>query len=175
MNKIYLDDVIYQFETMKRQAERAIAQVSDTGFFRTLDNDANSIGIIVKHLTGNMRSRWTDFLTADGEKPDRHRDSEFELYQDDKREQLMKSWETNWQLVLNTVRSLAVEDLTKSVRIRTEELSVVAAINRQLTHYSAHIGQIILLARHFAGDEWQTLSVARGKSEEHNREMFGSQ
>lgn len=173
MKQTYLDDVIYQFETMKKQAERAIGQTSDDDFFRMLDNDANSIAVIVKHLAGNMRSRWTDFLTADGEKPDRHRDTEFELYQEDNREKLMQSWEDNWQLVLRTIAKLRPEDLTRKIRIRAEEMTVVAAINRQLTHYSSHIGQIVLLARHFAGENWKTLSVPRGKSEEHNRQMFG--
>lgn len=172
MKQAYINDVIYQFETMRRQAERAFVQTSDGDFLRTIDNDANSIAIIVKHLAGNMHSRWTDFLSSNGEKPDRHRDREFELYQDDSRESLMRAWDGNWQLVLETIKALRAEDLTKTVMIRAEKMTVVAAINRQMTHYSAHIGQIILLARHFAGENWQTLSVARGKSEEHNREMF---
>jgi hypothetical protein len=123
-------------------------------------------------MSGNMRSRWTDFLTSDGEKPDRHRDSEFEAAADDTREALMRRWETGWQLVFEAIEPLG-DDLLRAVTIRSEPHTVIQAINRQLTHYAYHSGQIVFLAKHFASDRWQTLSVARRKSAEFNEKKMG--
>jgi hypothetical protein len=162
----YLDDSIRQLRKLKGQADKALAQIQPEDFFATLDPDANSIAVIMKHMAGNMRSRWTDFLTSDGEKPDRHRDTEFELGEADTREQILSVWEDGWGRVLGAVSSLSPEDLGKTVRVRGEAHSVVEAINRQVSHYAAHVGQIVLLAKHFAGPQWQSLSIPRGKSRE---------
>ena len=160
----YIDDCIFQLRKLKAQADKAIAQVDDTQFFALLDPDANSIALIVKHVAGNMRSRWTDFLTSDGEKPDRHRDTEFEREAGDTRAAVMARWEAGWDLLLNTLSSLKPVDLGKTVTIRGEPHTVVQAINRQVSHYSAHVGQITLLAKHYAGSRWQTLSIPKRKN-----------
>ena len=160
----YLDDCLFQLRKLKAQADKAMAQVDDAQFFALLDADANSIALIVKHVAGNMRSRWTDFLTSDGEKPDRHRDSEFEREAGDTREAILARWEAGWELLFDAVTSLEPGDLRKTVTIRGEPHTVVQAINRQMSHYSAHVGQIVLLAKHFAGPDWKTLSIPRGKS-----------
>ena len=160
----YVDSVIREFEAMKRQAERALEQVSDQQLNVTIDPEANSLAIIVKHLAGNMRSRWTDFLTTDGEKPDRDRDREFEGTLT--REQLMDAWQRGWSLVFDAIRPLSAPELVRTVTIRGEAHSVMQAIDRQLTHYASHIGQIVFLAKHLAGGRWSTLSVPRGKSRE---------
>jgi len=167
----YLEDAISMFRKMKQQAERALAQVSDEQFFAQLDAESNSLALIVKHIAGNARSRWTDFLTSDGEKPDRCRDSEFESEPGDTRASLMERWERGWQYLFDALQPLGAEDLMRTVRIRNEEHTVVQAINRQLAHYAAHVGQIVLLAKHYAGPRWQTLSIPRGKSEEFNQQM----
>jgi hypothetical protein len=160
----YLDDSVLQLRKLKAQADKAMAQVDDAQFFALLDVDANSIALIVKHLAGNMRSRWTDFLTSDGEKPDRHRDSEFEREAADTRDAILTRWEAGWEVLFNALMSLGPGDLGKTVTIRNEPHTVVQAINRQVSHYSAHTGQIVLLAKHFAGPDWKTLSVPkRGK------------
>jgi hypothetical protein len=159
----YIDDAVGQLKRLKESADKSIAQVTDAQLFDTLDPEANSIALIMKHVAGNMRSRWTDFLTADGEKPDRQRDGEFEREGRDTRERLVAEWESAWALTLGTIGSLTPEDLSKSVRIRNQPLSVVHAINRQMTHYAEHVGQIVLLAKHYAGDKWQTLSVPKRK------------
>jgi len=160
----YLDDCVLQLRKLKAQADKAMAQVDDAQFFELLDADANSIAVIVKHVAGNMRSRWTDFLTSDGEKPDRHRDSEFEREAADTRGAIIGRWEAGWEVLFNTLMSLGPGDLGKTVPIRNEPHSVVQAINRQVSHYSAHVGQIVLLAKHFAGPNWTTLSIPkRGK------------
>jgi len=164
----YLDDAIREFRKLKTQADRALAQVSDEDFFATLDAESNSIAVIVKHIAGNMRSRWTNFLTTDGEKPDRHRDIEFEIGTDETRDGILARWEAGWSLVFGALEPLAPEDAERQVLIRGEPHTVVQAINRQLTHYAGHVGQIVFLAKHFAADRWQTLSVPRGKSEELN-------
>ena len=157
----YLDDCIVQLRKVKADADRAMAQVGDAQFFALLDADANSIALIVKHVAGNMRSRWTDFLTTDGEKPDRHRDGEFERDASDTREAILGRWEAGWHLVFSALQSLQPSDLGKTVTIRGEPHTVVQAVNRQVSHYSAHVGQIVLLAKHFAGPRWQTLSIPR--------------
>jgi hypothetical protein len=156
----YLEDVLAMFRQYKRMAEAAMAQVTDEELFRTLDEESNSIAIIVKHMTGNMRSRWTDFLTTDGEKPDRNRDGEFEDPATS-RAQLLRVWEEGWQLVFDAVGALRDEDLTRTVTIRGEAHSVMQAIQRQVAHYASHIGQILLLAKHYRGAQWTSLSIPR--------------
>lgn len=167
--ELYLQDVRRELGSIKRLAEKSLAQVSDDDFFAALDPGSNSIAVIVKHLAGNLRSRWTDFLTSDGEKPDRRRDSEFEIGPDDTRSSLAGRWEEGWRTLFAALESLAPEDLSREVLIRGERISVVRAIHRQLTHYADHVGQIVLLSKHWAGERWQTLSIPRGKSEEANR------
>jgi hypothetical protein len=157
----YLDDCVLQLRKLKAQAEKAVSQVDDARFFDLIDPDANSIALIMKHVAGNMRSRWTDFLTTDGEKPDRDRDTEFEIVSGDTRESILARWEDGWGRMLDALTSLRAEDLGKTVTIRGEPHTVVQAINRQFSHYSAHVGQIVLLAKHFAGPRWQTLSMPK--------------
>ncbi len=163
MESEFLKDVLLQMRRLKDQADRAAAQIGDEAFFATIDPDANSIAVIMKHVAGNMRSRWTDFLSADGEKPDRQRDSEFEMEAADTRAAVERLWNAAWDLTLNTIAELTPADLGRTVRIRGEALGVVHAINRQMTHYAEHAGQIVLLAKHFAGPNWQTLSIAKRK------------
>ena len=148
------------FRYYKKLGERAMEQCPDDALFESLDAESNSISIIVKHMAGNMRSRWTDFLTTDGEKPDRNRDTEFEDAPKT-RAALMELWERGWKYVFDALAPLGDEDLVRTITIRTEPHSVMQAINRQLAHYSYHVGQIVYLARHFAGEKWQTLSVPK--------------
>ncbi len=169
----YLEDVLVQLHKYKELAEKAIAQAPDKDFFRLLDNESNSIALIMKHMAGNMRSRWTDFITSDGEKSDRHRDTEFEIENGDTRASIMQRWEAGWQYVFEAIEPLKAEDLSRTVLIRSEPHSVVQAINRQLTHYAYHIGQIVFLARHFAGEGWKSLSIPKDKSEEFNVTKMG--
>ncbi len=159
----FLDDCGLQLRSLKTQGDKAIAQVSDGQLFATLDPQSNSIAIIMKHVSGNMRSRWRDFLTTDGEKPDRNRDSEFESDGGDTRDALMTRWEDGWTVFAKAISSLKPDDLGKTVTVRGEPHTVVQAINRQMTHYASHVGQIVLLAKHFAGTNWQTLSMPRAK------------
>lgn len=166
----YHSDALSSFRNYKRLAERAIEQVSDEEFFALIDNEANSIAIIVKHIAGNLRSRWTDFLTSDGEKPDRNRDSEFELIEDT-RHSLMDYWNNGWQTLFDAIESLTPDDFAKTITIRGEDHTVIEAINRQLTHYSYHIGQIVLLAKHFKSSDWRTLSVPKNRSAEFNKHV----
>jgi hypothetical protein len=166
----HVEDALSIFRQYKLLGERAILQVSDDQLFASLDEESNSIAIIVKHITGNMRSRWTDFLTTDGEKPSRNRDGEF-VDPPATREALMRDWEDGWACVFRAIEPLTEADLTSTVTIRGEAHSVMQAINRQLSHYPMHVGQIILLAKHYAGEQWETLSVARNKSAEFNRKV----
>jgi hypothetical protein len=166
--KNYLKDAIESFRSYKNLAEKAMAQTSDEEFFRALDQEDNSIAVIVKHIAGNLRSRWTDFLTADGEKADRNRDAEFETA-DDTREELMRFWENGWRILFDSLESLQPEDLEKIVRIRGEDFTVHKAVSRSLTHAAYHIGQITLLAKHFRSSEWQTLSIPKNKSAQFNK------
>ncbi len=159
----YLTDAIRLLHHYKRLGERAIAQAPDEALTTTLDAESNSIAIIVKHLYGNMRSRWTDFLTSDGEKPDRNRDTEFESPAA-KRAQLTAQWEAGWQFVFDALASLTDTDLGRKVLIRNEPHSVMQAINRQVAHYSYHVGQIVFLAKHFASDRWTALTIPRSPS-----------
>jgi hypothetical protein len=162
----YLEEARRQMRGQKRHAEAAISQLSDQELFTTLDPESNSVAIIVKHLAGNMHSRFTDFLTSDGEKPDRFRDREFELTAKTTRAEVMKWWEEGWATVFATLESLKPEDVTRTVTIRGEPHTVLQAINRQLAHYAAHVGQIVFLAKHLKSDQWNTLSIPRGRSEE---------
>jgi hypothetical protein len=158
----YVEDSLQMFRQYKLLAERAMAQVSDEQLFALLDAEANSIALIVKHMSGNMRSRWTDFLTTDGEKPDRNRDGEFEE-PPATRDDLMTVWENGWKCVFAAVEPLSDADLGRTVAIRGEPHSVMQAINRQIAHYAQHVGQIILLAKHYAGEEWKTVSMPKRK------------
>jgi hypothetical protein len=162
---------IAEFRKLKRQGDRALAQVSSEDLFRTLDDESNSLAILMKHLAGNMRSRWANFLTADGEKPDRNRDSEFVIEEPDTAESVRQRWEAGWKLLLEGLQSLRPEDLDRSVLIRGESQTVPEAIFRQMSHYASHVGQMVFLAKHYAGERWQTLSVPRGQSEEFNAQM----
>jgi Protein of unknown function (DUF1572) len=141
----------------------------DDDFFATLDPESNSVAILIKHIAGNMHSRFTDFLTSDGEKPTRHRDQEFEIATNTSRDDLMRWWEEGWAVVFSTLDSLQPDDLMRTVHIRQEPHTVVQALNRALAHYAFHLGQIVFLAKHLRSSEWKTLSVPRGKSEEFNR------
>jgi len=167
----YLDEVRRQFRGHKRLAEGAIAQLSDEELFVALDAESNSIAVIIKHLAGNMRSRFTDLLTTDGEKPDRHRDQEFEMYAGATRAEVMRWWEEGWARVFSALETLKPEDLMRTVTIRGEPHSVLQALNRQVAHYAYHVGQIVFLAKHFRSTEWKSLSIPRGKSEEFNAQM----
>ncbi len=164
----FLDESINAFRSYKQLADAAARQTSDEEFFRAIDAEANSIAAITKHVAGNLRSRWREFLTSDGEKPDRHRDTEF-VTETDTRSSLNKFWESGFQILFDSLDALKVEDLGKIVTIRGEEFTVVKAINRALAHTASHVGQIILLAKHFRSENWQTLSVPKNKSEEFNR------
>jgi len=170
----YKADALASFRNYKKMAERAIDQVSDDEFFRTIDAEANSIAVIVKHVAGNLHSRWTDFLTTDGEKPTRNRDTEFELTADT-RESLKQFWEAGWETLFDNVEPLTADDFAKTVTIRGEPHTVVEAINRQLTHYSYHVGQIVLLAKHFRSADWKTLSVPKNRSAEFNKFLEAKQ
>jgi hypothetical protein len=166
----YIQDSLSLFHYYKRLAERAMAQIRDEQLFAVLDPEMNSIAVLVKHMVGNMRSRWTDFLTSDGEKPDRNRDSEF-LDPPQTREALMKLWEQGWECLFTALEPMSDKDLTRTVTIRGEAHSVMQAINRQVAHYAYHCGQIVLLAKHHQNDKWQSLSIPRGKSDTFNRQV----
>jgi len=164
----YIKDSIDLFRYYKNLAERAMAQSPDAALFTTLDAESNSIAVIVKHMSGNMRSRWRDFLTTDGEKPDRNRDTEFEE-PPKTRAELLELWERGWKFVFDALQSLTDADVARTVTIRNEPHSVMQAINRQVAHYSHHIGQILFLAKHLtftSTGKWQSLSVPRGQSKQ---------
>lgn len=164
-----LDEIRRQLRGHKRMAEGAIAQLKDEDLLVAIDPESNSVAVLVKHISGNMRSRFTDFLTSDGEKPDRHRDQEFELSGKTTREDLMRWCEEGWACMFAALDSLTPDDLMRTVYIRQEAHTVTQALNRALAHYAFHIGQIVFLAKHLRSNEWKTLSVPRGKSEEYNR------
>jgi hypothetical protein len=167
----YLEEARKCFRAYKKLGEGALAQVHDDELFVTLDAEANSLAIIVKHLAGNMRSRWTDFLTSDGEKADRRRDQEFIVDAVTTRADVMRWWDQGWQVVFHAVDALQPADLLRTVTIREEPHSVLQAVNRQIAHYAYHVGQIVMLAKHFRSSEWKSLSVPRGKSEEYLAKM----
>ncbi len=162
----YLDEAHRQMRGHKRLAEGAMAQLKDEELFVTLDPESNSVAVIVKHMAGNMRSRFTDFLTTDGEKPDRYRDQEFELGLATTRADLTKWWEEGWARVFGAIEALKPEDVMRTVTIRGEPHTVLQAINRQVAHYAYHTGQIVFLAKHIRSGKWRSLSIPRGKSEE---------
>lgn len=170
----YLTDSISLFRAYKKLGEGALAQVRDEQLFMALDPEMNSIAIIVNHLAGNMRSRWTDFLTSDGEKPDRNRDREFDS-PPQSRAAVMQSWEEGWTCVFATLESLSDDDMNRSVVIRGEIHSVMQAINRQIAHYTYHVGQLVFLAKHLQHEQWKSLSVPRGKSAEFNRKVMAGE
>ena len=166
----FLDQSKKIFRSQKELADKSIAQLSDADLFYQPDAESNSIAIIMKHMAGNMRSRWTDFLTADGEKPDRRRDSEFLIEGEDRRA-VEEKWEAGWRCLFDALAPLRGEDLMRAVVIRREPHTVVEAVNRQLTHYGEHVGQIIFLAKHLKSSEWKTLSIPRSQSEAVNKKM----
>ena len=170
----YIEDSISLFHYYKKLGEGAIEQVTDEQLFATLDPEMNSIAIIVKHIAGNMRSRWTDFLTSDGEKPDRHRDTEFEQPPATQAE-LMRLWNEGWSRLFEALEPLSDSDIERSVSIRGEPHSVMQAINRQIAHYSYHIGQIVFLAKHLNASGWKSLSVPKNKSAEFNRKVLAGE
>jgi Protein of unknown function (DUF1572) len=170
----YLEDSLSLFRYYKQLAERAMAQVADQQLTATLDGEMNSIAVIVKHLAGNMRSRWTDFLASDGEKPSRDRDSEF-VDPPATRADLLALWEQGWQCVFTALEPLSEQDLPRTVVIRGEPHSVMQAINRQLAHYSYHCGQIVFLAKHCKSDQWQSLTIPRARSAEFNRRVLAGE
>jgi uncharacterized protein DUF1572 len=161
----YLDEAHRQMRGHKRLAEGAMAQLKDHELFLTLDPESNSIAVIVKHMAGNMRSRFTDFLTSDGEKPDRHRDQEFELSPTTTRADLTKWWEDGWARVFAAIEALKPDDLMRKVTVRNEPHTVLQAINRQVAHYAYHTGQIVFIAKHIRSGKWKSLSIPRGKSD----------
>jgi uncharacterized damage-inducible protein DinB len=170
----YIEDSVALFRFYKKMAEGAMEQVTDQELLATLDEEMNSIAIIVKHMTGNMRSRWTDFLTSDGEKPDRNRDMEF-LEPPSTREELLKRWNEGWDAVFHALEPLTNSDLERRITIRGEPHSVMQAINRQIAHYAYHCGQIVFLAKHFRGSAWKSLSVPRNRSGEFNQRVLAGE
>lgn len=170
----YLEDALRTFRDYKKLGERAFAQLSDEDFFRTIDDESNSIAVIIKHIAGNMLSRWTDFLTTDGEKPERNRDMEFVMLPETTKDEMIAFWEKGWKCTFDALEPLTPDDLMRTVRIRGADHTVVQAINRQIAHYANHIGQIVYLAKHFKSSEWQSLSVPKNKSAEVNAQSVRS-
>jgi hypothetical protein len=170
----YLETVRTTFQKQKALAEKAFVQLEPQQFHVALDAESNSIAIIIKHMAGNMRSRWRDFLTSDGEKRDRNRDSEF-ISGKETLDELMQTWETGWQEVFHSLATVRPQDLLKTITIRAQPHTVLGAIERQVDHYAYHVGQVIFLAKHLKSEQWQTLSVARGHSKMFNEKMFGKE
>ena len=170
---LYLTDVVDQFRKLKDMGDRALVQVRDEDLFAVLDPESNSLAVLVQHMAGNLLSRWTDFLSSDGEKPDRDRDSEFVVAAGTTRERLLERWGEGWRCLFQALAALHEEDLSLTVLIRAEPHSVVKALNRQLTHHAYHVGQIVFLAKHFASETWKTLSVPRGGTRRFNAEKLG--
>jgi len=167
----YLSDVKKRFHDLKSMADRAILQVPEDELFVPLDPASNSIAVLMRHLGGNMRSRWRDFLATDGEKPDRHRDGEFELHPDTSRATISAEWEFGWTCLFEELGRLGPGDLSRTVTVRHEPMTALSAINRQLVHTAQHVGQIVMLARHAVPRTWKTLSIPRGQSEAFNEKM----
>jgi uncharacterized damage-inducible protein DinB len=170
----YIEDSLSLFRYYKKLSEGAMEQLSDEQLFTALDEEMNSVAIIVKHMAGNMRSRWTDFLTSDGEKPDRNRDTEF-IAPPATRAELMRVWNDGWERVFHALEPLSDADLEREVFIRCEPHSVMQAINRQIAHYSYHCGQIVFLGKHLKASDWKSLSVPRNKSAEFNRKVLAGE
>ena len=164
----YFEDALSSLRAAKELVDKAIAQVNDEELFVTLDEESNSLAVIMKHMAGNMFSRWTDFLTSDGEKPNRNRDMEFVIEPQTTKDDVIDYWEGGWKCVFEALEPLSPEDFEKTILIRGEEHTIVEAINRQLMHYSYHVGQIVFLAKHFRSAEWKSLSIPRNKSAEFN-------
>ncbi|HEX6044053.1 MAG TPA: DUF1572 family protein [Pyrinomonadaceae bacterium] len=168
----YHEDAIKALKAYKKLADKAIAQVKDDELFVTLDEESNSVAVVMKHMAGNMFSRWTDFLTSDGEKPDRNRDMEFVINSGTTKADVLDYWECGWACVFAAIEPLTLADFEKVVKIRGEDHTIVQAINRQLMHYSYHIGQIVYLAKHFRSTDWTSLSIPRNRSAEFNVSKF---
>ena len=166
----YVELVLREFKGLKKLADRAMSQCSDEEFFAAPAPGDNSIAVIVKHVAGNLVSRWTDVLTSDGEKPNRNRDAEFEIFSNEGRARLIEFWETGWSVLFATLGSLSDADMARAIIIRGESLTLLQAVNRQLTHYSCHTGQIVYVAKHFRGAAWKTLSIPRGGSAQFNQQ-----
>jgi len=166
--KHYLGDALSSFRTYKKLAEKALDQLKEDEFFVTLDDESNSVAVIMKHIAGNMFSRWTDFLTTDGEKPNRNRDMEFVIDASTTKSEILDYWEKGWQCLFEALEPLQPDDFERKVSIRGQEHTIVQAINRQLAHYAYHIGQIVFLAKHFRASQWNSLSIPRNKSAEFN-------
>jgi hypothetical protein len=169
MSESYVPLVIREFERLKSLGDGALSQLSDEQFFAVPSPGDNSVAVLVKHVGGNLISRWTDFLTSDGEKPGRDRDREFQLGPDDTREQLTEMWSRGWTTLFHALQPLGESDMAQLVTIRGESLTVLQAVNRQLTHYAYHVGQIVYVAKHHCGPTWRTLSIPLGRSAEFNR------
>src|SRR5262245_11574871 len=163
----YLRNIVHMFRHYKTLGEKALAQMPDEALHTELDANSNSVAVIVKHLGGNLRSRFRDFLTTDGEKPDRNRDGEFQMPERASRAQVMQWWEDGWTTVLGAIDALTADDLTRTIQIRGEAFLVVEALNRSITHTAYHVGQIVYLARHFAGPAWTSLTIPKGESAKH--------
>jgi hypothetical protein len=168
---LFIDELRGEARRYRELADQALAQVDDAGFVFVLDAESNSLALIVKHVANNLRSRWTDFYAADGEKPDRHRDREFELEAEDTRAALMARWEAGWSCFLETLDRMTPGDLSRTVFIRAEPHTVTRAALRSLAHTASHVGQIVLLAKHVSSERWHSLSIPRGQSEQVNAMM----
>jgi hypothetical protein len=168
----YLQSIVAKFREQKKLAERAFAQLDDEQFFRALDPESNSVAVILQHLSGNMLSRWTNFLNSDGEKPDRNRDAEFVVSEGTTRARILERWEQGWRCLFQAVEALQPDDLNRQVYIRWQALSVVEALNRQLAHYAYHTGQIVFLAKHLKTGKWRSLSIPRDQSEAYKTREF---
>jgi len=165
----FLEDALKSFRDYKKLAEGALAQLDDAEFFRAIDDESNTIAVNMKHMAGNMLSRWTDFLTSDGEKANRERDMEFVMLPETTRADMVEFWERGWRCLFAAVEPLTADDLMRIVKIRGQDHTVVQAINRQIAHYAYHVGQIVYLAKHFKSSRWQTLSVPKNRSAEFNK------
>ena len=167
----YLEDMAYRLKTLKRMSERALAQVESEELFTTLDEVENSLAVLMKHLSGNMVHNWTRPFAADDDKPPRDRDGEFEIRPGDTRDSVFEGWEEGWSRLLEAVEGFTEADMGKKIRVRWREYTLVQALNRQLFHYSLHVGQIVFLAKHIRGAEWESLSIPRGQSEAYNERI----
>ncbi|MBV6478150.1 MAG: hypothetical protein HGGPFJEG_00898 [Ignavibacteria bacterium] len=173
LNNNFLHSSIMEFKSLKSLGDKTFSQIKDEDFFKSPDTESNSIAVIVRHLSGNMISRWTDFLTTDGEKPNRNRDEEFEkLFYTDK-DDIVSRWENGWKCLFEALDSLNESDLLKTVYIRNQKHTVTEAINRQLAHYAYHVGQIVYLGKHFLSANWKSLSIPKGKSDDYNKKLMG--
>ena len=168
----YLKDVVRQYRLYKGYVDKALPRVSDKDLHTELDANSNSIAVIIKHVAGNLRSRFRDFLTADGEKPDRHRDTEFEMPDRASREDILKWWDEAWGILFGSIEALTPEDLGRTITIRGEGYLVIEALNRSIAHTASHVGQIVYLARHFAGESWTSLTIPKGQSAQFSQAQF---